>query len=305
MQNFNKIGTIGLLALVALRLGIGWHFFKEGSEKIKSGTFSSDGFLKGANGRFAGFYHGLVWDYDGSIRLDSKTMLPRFDTAVGTTTKHFALSDEQVKELESTVKLLKQRLEETYKTHNEPIVKLLQGESRVSKMDNSAMWNEVASLRGQKDSIEKDRLTAVVPALKEVDALWEDLKFECNNVATPEQFKSKGRLYLSRPNESSVSSSTVDRIIPVFDFTVGVLLILGLCVPVASWAAALFLISVILSQFPGDPGTQPTYLYAVEALALIALASVGAGRFAGLDFFIWNWRQRKLTQTKSPATSSK
>lgn len=297
MQNLNRIGVIGLLALVALRVGVGWHFFKEGSDKIKSGTFSSEGFLKGANGRFAGFYHGMVWDYDGKIRLNQELMIAEMDKAVETATQRYGLTQEQIKELETKKKRLVDDLKGVYAEYDEPIIKLLKGEDRVAKMEQTPMWKEVASLRGQKESIEKERITGIGPAIKGVNEIWRQLEDDINSVTTPEQHKASGSVHLKRPKEGLLSSATVDRIIPLFDMTVGVLLILGLFVPLAGWAGALFLFSVILAQFPGDPGTQPTYLYAVEALAMIVLASVGAGRFGGLDFFFWAWRRNKAATT--------
>ena len=297
MQNLNRIGVIGLLALVALRVGVGWHFFKEGSDKIKSGTFSSEGFLKGANGRFAGFYHGMVWDYDGKIRLDQDLMISEMDKAVERAAERYGLTQEQIKELDTKKKKLVDALKGVYAEYDEQIVKLKKGEDRVAKMEDTPLWKEVASLRGQKESIEKERIYGIGPAVKGVDEIWKKLEDDINGMTTPEQYKASGAVHLKRPQEGLVSSATVDRIIPLFDITVGVLLILGLFVPLAGWAGALFLFSVILSQFPGDPGSQPTYLYAVEALAMIVLASVGAGRFGGLDFFFWAWRRNKAAAT--------
>jgi uncharacterized membrane protein YphA (DoxX/SURF4 family) len=293
MQNLNRIGVIGLLALVALRVGVGWHFFKEGSDKIKSGTFSSEGFLKGANGRFAGFYHGMVWDYDGKIRLDQELMISEMDKAVVRAAERYGLTQEQIKELDTKKKKLVDALKGVYAEYDEQIVKLKKGEDRVAKMEDTPLWKEVASLRGQKESIEKERIYGIAPAVKGVDEIWKKLEDDINAVTSPEQYKASGAVHLKRPKEGLISSATVDRIIPLFDITVGVLLILGLFVPLAGWAGALFLFSVILSQFPGDPGSQPTYLYAVEALAMIVLASVGAGRYGGLDFFFWAWRRNK------------
>lgn len=297
MQNLNRIGVIGLLALVALRVGVGWHFFKEGSDKIKSGTFSSEGFLKGSNGRFAGFYHGMVWDYDGKIRLDQELMVSEMGKAVEMATKRFGLTQEQITELDEKKTRLIDDLKGVYAEYDEPITKLLKGEDRVAKMEQNPMWKEVASLRGQKESIEKERIYGIGPAVKGVDEVWQQLEDDINSVATAEQRKASGAAHLKRPKQGLISSATVDRIIPLFDITVGVLLILGLFVPLAGWAGALFLFSVILSQFPGDPGSQPTYLYAVEALAMIVLASVGAGRYGGLDFFFWAWRRNKAAST--------
>ncbi|MFO0941081.1 MAG: hypothetical protein U0930_09955 [Pirellulales bacterium] len=297
MQNFTRIGTIGLLALVALRLGVGWHFFKEGSDKIKSGTFSSEGFLKASNGRMAGFYHGMVWDYEGKIRLNQELMSAEIEKSAERAIKHFGFADTQLKELEAQKKMILGKLKDTFVQYSEPILKLEKGEERVAKMEKSATWKEVDSLRGQKESIEKERLSGVMPALKEIDQIWKLWQDEINSIATPEQVKASRLYRLKKPQEGMISSAVVDRVIPIFDITVGVLLIIGLFVPLAGWAGALFLVSVVLSQFPGDPGTQPTYLYANEALALIVLATIGAGRFGGLDFLIWSWRQNKAAAT--------
>jgi len=64
------------------------------------------------------------------------------------------------------------------------------------------------------------------------------------------------------------------------------LLILGLFTRPAAIAAAGFLLSVILMQPPWVDGAVPTYYQAVEMFALLVLAVVGAGRYAGLDFFL-------------------
>jgi uncharacterized membrane protein YphA (DoxX/SURF4 family) len=303
MQNFTRIGTLGLIAIVALRIGIGWHFFKEGSDKIKSGNFSSEGFLKNAQGRMSGFYQGMVWDHDGKLRLDRDLMKSQFEAAETAAVKHFGLTDTQQASLKEETTALLQRYEAVFDTHKEPILKYQKGEERISKMDSSPVWNDISSLRGQKEKIAKERLAGVQPALESINVIWEQFGETLNKAASPEQLAS-GKFELRRPQEGLINSKVVDRIIPIFDITVGVLLIVGLFVPFAGLAAAAFLVSVILSQFPGDPNTQPTYLYAVEALALIALASIGAGRFAGLDFLFWAWRKSTGAQPTPQTTAS-
>ena len=51
-------------------------------------------------------------------------------------------------------------------------------------------------------------------------------------------------------------------------------------------SGALFLASVVATQWPGAEGAMPTYYQVVEMLALLVVAATGAGRFAGLDFFV-------------------
>jgi hypothetical protein len=56
-----------MVALVALRLGIGWHFFKEGLSHRYDQNWSSEGFLKQAKGPLADKYQSVLprfhdWD---------------------------------------------------------------------------------------------------------------------------------------------------------------------------------------------------------------------------------------------------
>ena len=83
-------------------------------------------------------------------------------------------------------------------------------------------------------------------------------------------------------------SKVIDKVIPWFDTIIGVLLILGLFSRLASGAAALFLFSVIMTQPPWIPGTQPTYFYAIELAACLVIFATCAGRMGGLDYFFSN-----------------
>jgi uncharacterized membrane protein YphA (DoxX/SURF4 family) len=54
-----------VLALVALRAGIGWHFFQQGVEKYENPKFTSEPFLRQAKGPFAGFYRAMIPEFHG------------------------------------------------------------------------------------------------------------------------------------------------------------------------------------------------------------------------------------------------
>ena len=81
---------------------------------------------------------------------------------------------------------------------------------------------------------------------------------------------------------------------------VGVCLLLGLFTRTASLVGALFLLSVMLSQPPWVAGAMspvPYYYQLVEFAALLFLAAVGAGKWAGLDFIIQGlWARRRGAQ---------
>lgn len=293
MQNYARLGIFGILALVLLRVGIGWHFYMEGASKVRGNDFSSQGFLVAAQGPLADKFQQLIWDHDGRLRLNEEAVNTLFENAAEASANHFALTDDQKKNLARVKKQYIGKLNDVYSDASEDIFKYWESVDRVEKMDDSPMWNEVSSLRGQKETIEKDRMAAVNPTLAAVDAIWKQYEGRLNSVADPVQRKAAGYFYFNRPGEGALSTRAVDQIIPIFDMVVGILLIIGLLTPLASWAAALFLISVILSQMPGYPGTQPTYFQAVEALALVVLATSDAGRYAGLDFIPWAWWQSK------------
>ncbi len=293
MQNYARLGMFGILALVALRVGIGWHFYMEGVAKVRGNNFSSVGFLNSAKGPLADKFQELIWDNDGQIRLEQKRVAQLFSDAADRSTAHFGLTDEQKKTLARVKTQTINKLDEVYAEASEEIYKYQEGRDRIAAMDSSKMWNEVSSLRGQKEKIENDRMAGVRSTLASIDAIWKQYEGQLNSVATPAQLQSAGYFALDRPGEGLVSTRVVDRIIPIFDMSIGILLIIGLLTPLAAWAAAIFLISVVLSQMPGYPGTQPTYFQAVECLALIVLATTDAGRYAGLDFIPWAWWQKK------------
>ena len=79
----------------------------------------------------------------------------------------------------------------------------------------------------------------------------------------------------------------INRTVTWFTLIVGGLLIVGLFSRLAAFAGALFLLSVMASQPPWVDGARLDYFpyQLVELFALLALAVIPAGRWAGLDFF--------------------
>lgn len=59
------IGFAAVLALVVLRMAVGWHFLKSGLEKYTDDNFSSAGFLSQAKGPLAGWHRGMIPDFHG------------------------------------------------------------------------------------------------------------------------------------------------------------------------------------------------------------------------------------------------
>jgi uncharacterized membrane protein YphA (DoxX/SURF4 family) len=71
------LGTFAILSLVLLRLTIGWHFFREGAEKVVYDrhdgklrmVFSAEGFLTQAKGPLASWFHAQAPDDHGYRQL--------------------------------------------------------------------------------------------------------------------------------------------------------------------------------------------------------------------------------------------
>jgi uncharacterized membrane protein YphA (DoxX/SURF4 family) len=96
------------------------------------------------------------------------------------------------------------------------------------------------------------------------------------------------------PGRRFYDSRSVDGVLPYFDLTIGICLVVGLFTSTAALAGAAFLLSVVLTQFPGAVGAAPVYYQGIEALGLCLLAALRAGQYAGLDFFTYClWRRTK------------
>ena len=85
---------------------------------------------------------------------------------------------------------------------------------------------------------------------------------------------------------------------------IGLCLILGFCTRLACLGGAAFLVNVVLTTWP-VPGVYPEipsmvghFMFVskdvVELLALLVLALVPAGRWGGLDYFIWHYGGKQI-----------
>lgn len=293
MHSYARLSYFGILAIVLLRFGIGYHFYMEGASKVRDGNFKSEGFLKSAEGPLAGQFHDLIWDYDGKVRLDQKGLKKRFEDAATQTKEHFKLTDQQTGPLKKLLKDYLEKIDEAFAEGGDDINKYFVYLKKIEETQNNEVYSEVASLAGQKHKVAKEARASVEDTLASIDGIWKQYERRLNGVPSKEQFQAAGVYRFRRPGEGPMTSSIVDQIIPIFDMCVGILLMIGLLTPLVSFVAALFLLSVVLSQMPGFPNTAPTYFQSVEALGLLVLMATDAGRYLGLDFIPWAWWHRK------------
>lgn len=280
------IGWVGVCMLVLLRVTIGWHFYSEGVDKYSAGNWDAKPFFSSARGPFASHFRELVWDWDGSIRLDEEKTKVHFAIFRDRVAKRFGFDEKQANQAKNNYIKAIEQLQWVLASNATDLEEYRLGRKRIVDLENDSRRTGVQSLSGQRDSIRAEWMQKAAPSLKQIDAIWKTYEQAQNAIATPAQAEKVGSLSLGVPRTQRMDTSIINKIVPYFDMAIGVCLILGLFTPIAALAAAGFLGSVFLSQFPPSTGPGSTYYQLVEGTACLVLAGMGAGRFAGLDFLL-------------------
>ncbi|MBI3466474.1 MAG: hypothetical protein HY000_25960 [Planctomycetes bacterium] len=268
--------------LVVLRLAIGWHFLYEGLHKLESqGTpqaWSAEGYLRGATGPFADFFHKLA-DDKAPIDFDQHALLQRWRDYVERFGQHFQLDDTQRKAAQDELDALRRKAEDEF--FHEPQFRgiLEQWEQDRQKQQAKQFLS----------SAEAARLPANEKVLSErVAELTQRLKKQLEALLSDEQ-QSRGPISPAK---------RIDRINLAVMWglvAIGGCLMLGLFSRLACLGAAGMLALFYLSMppLPGLPGAvegNAHYLYVsknlIEMIAALALATTGSGRWAGLDALV-------------------
>ena len=291
-----------VLSLVALRVGIGTHFFREGLNKIRDPKPFSAGFFGAAKGPLADTFARMVWDRDGLARLDRKGTVDAWDQYRAQVESHYGFNDEQKKRAATVLKRTEDQLDYHLEVNASDIDEYRKSIERRDRYRADRQRMETPSLRDQVEKVEGEVRSKRGKLIGPVDLMWQGLARDLNALATPDQQRA-GVLNLKKPARRTFDSEGIDAFIPWFDALIGVLLIIGLGTRVAAIAAAGFLFSVVATQWPTAPGAAQTWSQFIEALGLLVVAAVGAGKFAGLDGIIGKFCCRSCCE--SPNTCSK
>lgn len=313
-----------MILLVALRITIGWHFFYEGVWKIKhADEFSAAPFLTQAKGPFAPLFYSMIDDLDGTRRLkvekdekgevltaeDKETgdvypvikgdeFLAAIDDFRAKVDAKYGLTDEQKKQADQVDERFKKGLATWFQINGWDIVgyqdslKRLQ-QARAAGSDNTDTrkkrnWDWQMKLRGE-----------VNGWLGELDAMGEDYQRAVwNEVLTQEQRD------LGEVSESITFGDFMDFAVTWGLTAIGFCLLVGFCSRLAALGGAAFLVSVLMTQPPWPtiyPPAPPVVGHAlivdknfVEMMALLALAAMPVGRWAGLDLFLYRYVGKPL-----------
>ncbi len=283
-MNPRVLGWIGISMLVLMRVTLGWHFFSEGHEKYRQGDWDAKPFFANARGPVAGQFRQLVWDWDGQLRLDVERTMVHFAVFRDRVSRHFRFNEAQRRQAQGNYAKAIEQLRWVLEENANDIEEYELGRERMLQLERDKRRTGVPSLAGQTSTIRSEWTGKIDPVLAQIDTVWKNYEAAQNAIASRKQLASREPLKMGVPRNQLVDTSVINRIVPYFDMTIGVLLILGLFTPVAALAGAGFLGSVFISQYPPVTGLGSSYQL-IEAMACLVLAGTGAGRFAGLDFF--------------------
>ncbi|MEM9586788.1 MAG: DoxX family protein [Planctomycetota bacterium] len=280
------LGWIGISMLVLLRVTIGWHFFSEGVDKYKAGNWSGAPFFANARGPFAEHFRQAVWDYDGSIRLDKDRMTRVWATYRDRVGTHFGFDEEQQRQAKENWQAALKQYDWVISQNAADLEEFEGGRDRLAKQDAEVDRDGVATLSDQRETNRREWVSKGAPALRQINQVWDNYEQVQNDLATDDQMLRRGWYGKQIPRDQPIDTSVMDGIVPYFDMAIGICLLVGLFTSGASLAAALFLGSVFLSQYPPATGPGSTNYQLIESMACLVLAGTGAGRFAGVDFFL-------------------
>jgi uncharacterized membrane protein YphA (DoxX/SURF4 family) len=273
-------------ALIALRLGVGWHFFKEGVAKFTGDGFTSVYFLQQAKGPLADLYKDMIPDREGRKRLDQAELEKFWREYLTVAVKRYKLNQEQA---ERVFNDFQSKLKVYFDEHGADIHEYLLECDRLEQAKQEPI-RAVEFRREWIDQKEAELRGKSTPWLADLKKLG--VQFQDALHATAGDVK-----VYPIPDQSAM---IVDTLVKYTVLGVGVLLMLGLLTRFASLVGIGFLLSVMSTQPPWVPGAETTYFYyqLVEVLALIVIIATAAGYFGGLDYIIRGLRLRRRLPAK-------
>jgi uncharacterized membrane protein YphA (DoxX/SURF4 family) len=271
-----------VIALIALRLGVGWHFFKEGSKKFSDLGVPTVGFLRSATGPLGDTYKSFIPDRYGRQRLSLKSTVSFWNQYKDRAAQHYGFDNKQLKKADEIVARYQSRLDNYLKQHASDLHEYFLEVERLE----TARQERTRSVPFQRSRIraKEDELWGKSAVwLGDVRTLSEQLRNDLADLATDAQ-RARGVYPIADRSTPHAMDTTIKYLV----ISVGVLLVVGLFTRLASLGGILFLGSVMASQPPWIEGanTQFFYYQLVEVLALFVLFAMAAGRFGGLDYVI-------------------
>jgi uncharacterized membrane protein YphA (DoxX/SURF4 family) len=295
-----QLGFAAVVALVLLRLTIGWHFLYQGLAKLEDPAFSSAGFLGQAKGPLGDRYRELIEDWDGRKAFDPENrekFSARIDEYLKAFQDFYKPSQEQLAAAEKAAAARKAQINLYLDENADDIDKFLheldrldaakQSPARNAPFQQKRIWDAQTKLQGEAKGW-----------LSELDRVFGQFRSDLDSVLDDDQ-RARGT-----PPKPQTKLEQIDKVVSYGVTAIGACLLVGLLTRLASFSGALFLLSIVLAQ-PDWPGLYPSPHPAVgrslfvnkefvEMMAMFVLATTHVGRWGGLDFFIHHLIVRPL-----------
>ena len=327
-SNSLKIGLATAVMLVILRLSLGCHFLYEGVWKIKhAGEFSARPFLTQAKGPLAPVFYAMVPDLYGEQRLaivedeqgnkaiTGECYLTVWKDLQERAVDYYQLDTDQTPKAKTLysdyAKGLKVYLADNFDDITGYFDALKRFEAAKAAGNNGTefqqkrLWAEQQKLRGEAGAW-----------LAELDKTGEDYQLALWKILDEDQ-QAQGPLSLEAVGPEKLPlplpfvkgrSDLIDKAVTYALTAIGLCLVLGLFTRLAAIGGGLFMVSVVLSQlslpwiYPPPSPVEGHALLAdknfIEMVALFLVATTAAGRWAGLDFFVYRWLVRPFCSRK-------
>jgi len=310
--------------IVLLRIAIGWHFFYEGIHKFEpSADFSAKGFLGMAKGPAASLFYDMLPDLHGLQRLEIGTV----KNTAGKEVKTFIVYENAWNDFYA--RFVKQhKLDEDQKKQIDTIFhryldSLRDGAADVAQ-DVAAYKASLDRFNTMRETIRNDaefeqmrRWDAMMAYRREAEgwinmlnSMGNGLQSDMARVVSSQLAGDRGHI-VTVPEKAIIPNPVASTQMRLLDLSVmvglsaiGLCMILGFCNRLACLGGAAFLVNVILTTWP-VPGVYPplptavgNFLFVskdgVELVAMLLLASLPAGRWGGLDYFLWHCGGKKI-----------
>jgi uncharacterized membrane protein YphA (DoxX/SURF4 family) len=319
-----RFGLFTVILIVILRVAIGWHYFYEGIHKFDpEADFSAKGFLGVAKGPTAPLYYAMLPDITGTKRLE----LGNVEDAKGKEVKTFVVYEKAWNEFYAKFKakhsLDEAQQKEAQKVFDHYIASLRGGAANVATdvegfKKSLERYNEMKATQPNDAEFEQVRRWDAMMKyrgeagtwLNMLDGMGNSLQSSLAQVVSPQLQGERGKI-ITTPEKTMIPNPCVPAQMRALDLAVmcglsaiGLCMMIGFCNRLACLGGAVFLVNVVLTTYP-VPGVYPplptavgNFLFVskdvVELIAMLFLASIPAGRWGGLDYFLWHCGGKKI-----------
>jgi uncharacterized membrane protein YphA (DoxX/SURF4 family) len=303
-------GFFAALAIILLRIAIGWHFLFEGWEKFTSTAsgkepFSAEIYLRNAAGPLAPYFRGMVPDVNGLTLLDPTRLKASWSDEVTRVSDHFHFNQEQKTQAQ---KALEDNLQwADYWFHDPENDEKRQkyyhdlGKVQQIEADPNAIAFQRERAAEARRGVDADRRAITAPLVERGNVLRSAIV----KLATADQIMSAGAP-MQWTSLDYINQLTIFGLIAI-----GVCLMAGFLTSWAALGAATFLAMIYLSMppwpgVPPNPRAEGHYWIVsknlIELLACLVVATTPSGHWIGLDaLFFGARRRRRLSRAAAEA----